>query len=353
MKKLVFQTNDMKIAGGVERVVSLWANYFSKYINYEVIIATEDGNKSFYNLNKKIKLDRYHYLSNIKFLPFIRILKTYKFLKKFNRNDVIIFNKYIPTHSIFLLRKCGLFKDLKLVYFAHGGTSQFIDFYKSYQSKKIFAAYDKIICLYDDLKEKNKLIKREKISIIGNPISIEIEGRANIRSTNIIAVGRLVKGKGFEKLIESWRKIEGQLSDWNLIIVGSGIEENNLKRLRDKYKLEKRIRFIPAQKDIKKYYKNASILAMPSEFEGLPMVTLEALEAGLPIVSYNIDGNRELISDNGILVERYNTDEFAEALLSLATDYDKRNYMSKKSKQYSLNYKIEERVKYWSEILNW
>ncbi|WP_373598231.1 glycosyltransferase [Paraclostridium bifermentans] len=349
MKKITFQLTNMGIAGGVERVVSIWANYFSQ--NHDIEIVTENQQTSFYNLEKNIKMGKLNYFSNIKFLPIIRLIIIYKFLKSREDGETIIFNKYIPTTSIYILRKLGLFKNLNLIYFAHSGTSQFINFYKFYQTKQIFNAYDKVICLYEDLNKESKLIKREKIVIICNPTAIKVSEEYKADSKNFLTVGRLSYPKGYDMLIDSWNIVSKELKDWKLLIVGSGELEYELKEKCRELSLENSIEFIPATKNISQYYMDASIFLSSSRYEGLPMVVLEALEAGLPIVSYDIDANKKLVTDNGILVESYNIEKFAEAMIKLAKDKSIRQEMSVNSKRYSKEYDIENIVTSWNEIL--
>lgn len=350
MKKLTFQINNMGIAGGAERVVAIWSNYLANN-NYKISIATENGKNTFYDLDENVNMEKLNYFSFIKFLPIVRLFIFYKFLISRDKNETIVFHKYIPTNSIYILRMMGLFKNLNLVYFAHGGTSQFINFYKKYQSKKIFKVYDKVVCLFDDFDLESKLIDRDKIVIISNPVAINIDDMSDINSKKILAVGRLAHQKGYDMLLDSWKIINKNLEDLELIIVGSGELEKDLKKQCDEYGLNKSVTFIPATKSIEEYYLNSAIFVMPSRFEGLPMVLLEALESGLPIVSYNIDGNRNLVRDNGILIDCFDTEAFAKAVIDLYRDKEKRSNMSKLSKIYSQANKIENIAHKWDEIL--
>lgn len=350
MKKLTFQINNMGIAGGAERVVAIWSNYLVNN-NYKISIATENGKDAFYDLDTKVDMEELNYFSFIKFLPIIRLFIFYKFLKSREDNETIVFHKYIPTHSIYIFRRLGLFKNLNLVYFAHGGTSQFINFYKKHQTKKIFRAYDKVICLFEDLDLQSKLIEKDKIVIISNPVAINLKEISDINSKKILAVGRLAHQKGYDMLLDSWKIVNKELKDIELIIVGSGELEEDLKQQCENYKLNDSVTFISATKTIEEYYLKSAIFVIPSRFEGLPMVLLEALESGLPIISYDIDGNRNLVRDNGILINCFDTEAFARAIIDLYRDKEKRIQMSKLSKQYSKENKIENIAHKWNEVL--
>ena len=152
-------------------------------------------------------------------------------------------------------------------------------------------------------------------------------------------------------LLDSWKIVNKELDNLELIIVGSGELEEKLKKQCEDSKLNDSVTFISATKSIEEYYLKSSIFVIPSRFEGLPMVLLEALEAGLPIISYNIDGNRNLIRDNGILINCFDTEAFARSIINLYRDKEKRIQMSKLSKQYSNENKIENIAHKWKEIL--
>lgn len=350
MSKIIFQTTSMEIAGGVERVISIWSNYLVTK-GYDVEIFTEDGEPSFYNLNKKINIKKLNYFSRIKIVPVFRVIKFFKFLRSLKKGNYVIFNKYIPTQSLYILRKIGLFKDINLIYFAHGDVDDFISFYKKYQTKKIFKTYDKIICLKDELKNKNNMIDRNKIVILPNPISIILNTTANINKKTVLTVGRLSYPKGYDMLIDVWEIVSKDACDWKLNIIGSGELESELKKKVKEKNLDDSICFLGQKKDIEKYYLNSSIFVSSSRYEGQPMVVLEALEAGLPIVSFDILANRSLIDKNGILVECYNIEKMAKAIKELIKNDEKRLIMSKESKIKSKEFSIENIYSKWNEIL--
>jgi glycosyltransferase involved in cell wall biosynthesis len=106
------------------------------------------------------------------------------------------------------------------------------------------------------------------------------------------AVGRLAYSKGLDILIEAFRAAE--LPNARLVILGEGRERVRLERL-----LGPRMAMPGFRKNIKDYYQAFDLFVCPSRREPLPLVMLEAFDAGLPVVASTADGCRELIDEYG------------------------------------------------------
>ncbi|EHK2328212.1 glycosyltransferase [Clostridium perfringens] len=338
MKKIIFQTNDMSIAGGVERVVSMWCNYFSKNLDddYEIVLLTGSKEKSFYELENNVKKEFCNYKPKYRVFPIGRIYSWYKYLKNLNDDDVIIINKYCVVNSIYLLRKIGLFKNIKIIYFAHGGVSDLYTFYSKYRRNKILYTFDNIICLHNDMPEADLC---EKIKILPNPCTFKTDKKCDYNSKNILCVGRLSHEKGVDLLIKSWSKTDRK--DFKLIIVGDGLEKENLIELCRRLNLEDSVVFEGNKSNVEEYYLKSSIYAMTSRIEGLPMVLLEAMECSMPIIAYSNAGTKNLVEDIGIIIDNFNEDEYSKKLSELISDVSLREYLGKKSKIKSFNYDID------------
>lgn len=130
------------------------------------------------------------------------------------------------------------------------------------------------------------------------------------------SVGRLVKEKCFDNLIIDF------LSNCNkgqLCIVGEGPEYQNLQNIISINKGLDRIRIVGHSDNIPTYMNCFDVFALPSKSEGLSNVLLEAMSCGLPIVAYNVGGNKELVTDQrgGYLVESDQRKEFIKKIKKL------------------------------------
>ena len=142
-------------------------------------------------------------------------------------------------------------------------------------------------------------------------------------------------------------------SDWNLVLVGEGEEKDKIQNLINKYNLNDRIILKPATDNIKQYFLKSSILLLPSRWEGMPMIVLEALEMGMPAITYNISAIYPLIKDKkeGIVVTKYDIEKFAEAMNYLANNNEIRKKMSDNCIKKSKEFEISKIINKWNQIL--
>jgi glycosyltransferase involved in cell wall biosynthesis len=194
-------------------------------------------------------------------------------------------------------------------------------------SKLILKNSVKVIVLTEDMKRELKKIYCGEILVIPN--GIELDNYKNLRKQNslvnnkkiIIFVGTLRPVKGLIYLIKAMDIIHAEIENTILMIIGDGEERKSLEEAVIKSHLEKVVIFngkIP-NKDIPKYLVQGDVFVLPSLSEGFPNVILEAMAAGLPIVSTNIHGLSEIIrnEENGYLVEPKNPQQLADKLLQI------------------------------------
>lgn len=142
--------------------------------------------------------------------------------------------------------------------------------------------------------------------------------------------------------------------DWNLKIVGSGEEEENLKNLAKELDIKDSVNFIPRTNDVAFYYESSSIYCLLSQTEGLPLVVIEAMAFGLPIVAFNCSpGVKQLVENkkNGFLCEQNNIEEMVNGLDLLMNNPELYQQMSEKSCLMSEDYGIEKIIEEWKGIL--
>lgn len=135
----------------------------------------------------------------------------------------------------------------------------------------------------------------------------------------ILFVGAMVKRKGLPHLIEAFREILNRRDDVELLVVGDGPGRRAIDRSLDE-RLRARIHFVGAvsrRSALAEYYASADIFCAPSlGRESFGMVLLEGMAAGLPVVAYDIEGYRDVVTHgrDGLLVERGNSTALAQAL---------------------------------------
>lgn len=118
-----------------------------------------------------------------------------------------------------------------------------------------------------------------------------------------IFVGRLCRPKGVYELIEAFSLLQSS-ARVELMVVGDGPEKDNLVELSQSLEIADKILFTGAVRDVFTYMDKAHAFVLPSYSEGIPRVVMEAFAAGVPVISTNIPGVKQLITDkvNGRLV---------------------------------------------------
>jgi colanic acid/amylovoran biosynthesis glycosyltransferase len=138
----------------------------------------------------------------------------------------------------------------------------------------------------------------------------------------IVNVGRVVPEKGQALLIQALAELAGRGVDARLTVVGGGPQLDELRALADRLGVARSVELTGpvGQGEILSYYARADVFAMPSFAEGVPVVLMEAMSTGLPVVSTRIAGIPELIEDgrSGYLVAPGRVDQLAAALERVA-----------------------------------
>ncbi len=148
-------------------------------------------------------------------------------------------------------------------------------------------------------------------------------------------VSRLDKGKGLDRLIADFVKycIAGEL-----VIVGDGPEKRKLEYIIEQYGAIDRIKLLGHLDDIPKVLNSFDVFVLPSFSEGLSNVLLEAMSCGLPIVAYDIGGNRELVHrEGGILVDLQEDGALIKAVNTLIADKNKRENFGAYNRELAVN----------------
>lgn len=193
-------------------------------------------------------------------------------------------------------------------------------------SKTILKNADAVLALTEDMKQKMQKLYDRDISVVPNGISPE---KFNIKSgekkkgnsKTIIFVGRLHPVKGVSYLIEAMAIVHREMTDAKLILVGDGVERSKLEELAEKLDLNSCIQFMGQvqQERIPMIMQQADLFALPSLSEGFPVVILEAMATGLPIVATNVGGIPDILEEgvNGYLVNSKSPGEIADRILML------------------------------------
>lgn len=192
------------------------------------------------------------------------------------------------------------------------------------------------------------------MSVIPNaaiPLSSE---HSDCLSRRVIAVGRLDYQKGFDRLIKAWRLVMDKgLTDWHLDIFGQGEWKDYLNNIIHENNLGNCVTVNAPVSDIAAQYTSSSLLAMSSNYEGFPMVMIEAMSCGLPVVTFDYKcGPRDIITPevNGLIVPNGDIQAFADALVRVMTHTEMRRDMGRAALAVTERYSLETVMKSWNNL---
>jgi glycosyltransferase involved in cell wall biosynthesis len=186
--------------------------------------------------------------------------------------------------------------------------------------------------------------KEDNIKVIYNSVNFdfvniidkkEAQEKIRIKGKLIFSIARLVPWKGFEMLINLWPELLEKDSDLKLVIAGSGPEEENLKSLVKKNKLEDKVFLVGKieHKDLSTYFSASDVFVLNSGYEGLSHVLIESMAHKLPIIASSKGGNVEVIEDdvNGFLAKYNDKEEWKRSILELVNNEELKSKFIEKS----------------------
>lgn len=189
-------------------------------------------------------------------------------------------------------------------------------------------------------------------TVIYNPKTYYSKKKSLLTNNKFIAAGHLWQGKGFDLLLESFSIFCKTNDSWILDIYGVGPEEKKLRELSKMLNIDTRVNFKGNSKDLFNKILDSSCFVLSSRWEGMPMVILDALEAGVPIIAYDISAMKPLISTNieGFIIPKYDTKKFSEAMLEIANNINLRYELGKNACKKAELFDLKNITSKWIEL---
>lgn len=227
------------------------------------------------------------------------------------------------------------------------------------RTARAYSKADAYVCLCqgyaDEIRQALGLPINNKLWAIENPQQPVAEPVME-KEKRILFCGRLSRyDKRVDRLFRIWAKVQDQLPDYSLDIVGDGPERPALEKLAGKFGL-KRISFYGNRTDTGTFYQRSSILCLTSHTEGWPLVLMEGQAHGVIPIAFDCSaGVKEVLSGGaGVLVPHADEDLFAKELLALCNTEDllpMRKRCIEKSKEYSPERNTAQWLKLFQELV--
>lgn len=335
--KLLYITNGINGAGGLERVLSIKASKLADDLGYEVsILVLNNANTDcFYEFSPNIKMLSINVSGN----P-LQYWKSYKdgIKKTVAELQPDIISVCDDGLKAFFVPKI-LNHRKGIIYERH--VSKLIDAHsadswmKKLRTKIVWNIMDQKAKSFDKFVVLTEGNKKEwpnltNILSIANPVSFYPAQTSSLDQKTVICVGKIAYQKGQDLLVKAWDIVHRRFPDWKLQLYG----KENLNIL-DTHHLPEGVDFFPPEKNIQEKYLDSAIYVMASRYEGFGMVLTEAMACGVPCVSFNCDyGPSDIITDgvDGFLAEKENVRDLADKLMALMQDDAKRKEMGSKAR---------------------
>ncbi|MFA3784116.1 glycosyltransferase family 4 protein [Melioribacteraceae bacterium 4301-Me] len=362
--KILMMIDEAKIGGGQQHL--LWLTQRLDKSKFDVEVACE---KSGYLVDELNKIGvKVHPLKISNRPNIFSLIKTYQLIKKISPD---ILHTHGGTAGFY--GRLAAIKNFKgaVIHTYHG--IHYLNFDKPLQ-KKIYTVIDKFLLKFThcticvakndfELGMKYGIVRKEKSAVIFNGVDIDQFTQSNqiekstiklkISNTTIIgSVGRLHPQKGYEYLIKASEDVIKNYQNVRFVIVGDGELRNDLELLAKKSKVENYFTFLGSRTDIPSLIKQFDIFVLPSLWEGLPLVLLEAMASKKPIVATNVNGITEIIENGkeGILIPPKNYQALSKAIIHLLNNKQLCEQLAeqafkKVSREFSLNKMINETEK--------
>lgn len=371
--KIIYCTHSTCNPGGMERVLLNKVTYLSQLPGWKVAVVTTDQNQRppFYPFPEKVRMTDLgiNYSEDNgkgawkKITGYLRKRKEHKrkltalLLKE--KPDIVV--SLYPSESSFIPDiKDGSKKVLELHYckffrlqYGRRGLLGWIDKLRTRQDEQIVRRFDKFVVLTNE--DRGYWGNLPNIEVIPNAAMHVSDAYSDVMNKRVIAVGRLDYQKGFDRLFQAWQLVRhtGKFTDWKLDIFGQGEWREMLQQMIDKAELQDSVRLNRPTKQIGEEYVKSDMLVMSSNYEGFPMVMIEAMACGLPVVSFDYKcGPKDIIQPgiNGLLVPNGDIQALADAMMKVMEDEAYRKMLSLNARKVVDTYSEQAVMSQWIRL---
>lgn len=391
--KLLYTTHSLANPGGMERVLVNKITWLRKHTDWEILVVTTDqkGRDLFYPVPEGIRIVdlgiNYSDDNGKGFLgKFVGYLRRRRVHRK--RLEALIGEERPDIVDCQYPGECGFVPGMKdgsrkvlelhqskLFHYQYNrkGLMGLADRYRAWTDERLVRKFDRFVVLTEeDARMWGEIPGMRVIPNAAKDICDGIrpndgvalsavagsESGISDRTENrkrVIAVGRLDYQKGFDRLIDAWALVQkdGRFADWRLDIFGQGEWKEMLDAKIQTLGIQENTRINAPVRNIAAEYAASSMLVMSSHYEGFPMVMVEAMSLGLPVVTFDYQcGPKDIIDHgkNGLLVKEGDIQGLANAMMSLMASPDALAGMSVEARKVTERFSEDKVMGMWVRL---
>jgi len=204
-------------------------------------------------------------------------------------------------------------------------------------SREIYESASNVICISEKVREKVAEAANARTAIVYNGVDPSLFFPAAEEHPIILSVGNLIPSKGHALLLRAFVRVASSFPDWSLEIIGEGSERGNLIRLVADLRITSRVHFLARchREEVATAMRRCSVFALPSAYEGLGCVYLEAMASRKAVIGCSGQGIDEIIEHgrNGLLISPGSESELSDALTTLLSNQDLRRRIGRAARR--------------------
>ena len=373
--KILYIIDDLYSQGGMQRVLTLKANYLAEVLDYDVtIVLTEEKELPFFYplspLVKTVNLDiNFYRMYNQTSMP-LKVIKYKYYMRRYKKMLEKVLMETRPDITVSLLRK-----DINFLNSIKDGSRKVGEIHFDKSNYRIFNGplphpirqwisrlwmrqlirklkkLDRFVVLTNE--DREQWTELDNVICIHNPASFrDMPQHSTEENKLVIAIGRYTYQKGFDLLFPAWKIVTEKHPDWTLHIYGGG-EQKQYRAQVNELGISKNCQLHKETQEIAQKLAESSLLVLSSRYEGMPMVSGESMACGVPPVAFTCPcGPRDIITDgeDGLLVENGNSQELAEKICYLIEHDEIRKQMGKRAIENVKRFYIENIMPQWDNL---
>lgn len=359
-KHIVILCSRLDLPGGIEKAIIQLTNLLTRNDYKITLLVLDETGSVFFPIEREINIIQVPLFFGItergnKFSRKAAFVKDVLLLGRQVRAlkaDVVIATEYPFAIAVVL---AGLRKNLKLITWEHHHMHELSkSFFWKQMFRLTYPRSDAVVCLNEDERKLYSSFNDHTV-VIPNFISPGTN-KASLENKLILTIGRLTHVKGTDMIVKTGKQVFEKHPDWKWKIIGNGDMQSQLLSSIKKENLENNFIVENAHThELSGAFAEASIYACTSRNESFGMTIMEAMQAGLPCISYDCEtGPRHIIKNNedGLLVEKENPLKMADAISFLISNAEKRKTMGNLAFENIKRFSPEKALELWKALFN-